>query len=482
MEFIPYIITTIIILNVLLGFTIIFLERRDASATWAWLMVLMFVPVAGFVLYLVFGRRLSKKEIFTWDKKARLGLLSAVQDQLRSIENGELELKHPELGPYEDQIYMHLKNNDAVLTQDNYLELFTDGEKKFHALIQDIENAEDHVHLLYYILRHDQLGKRLAEVLQRKAEEGVSVKLLYDDMGSRLLSRSYVKKLKRSGVEVESFFPPLIPKLNMKINYRNHRKLAIIDGKIGYIGGFNIGDEYLGKDKKFGYWRDTHLRVVGSAVHNLQTRFILDWNQASKRDILYDESFYPEFEEDPGDSAMQIVSSGPDSEWEQIKHGYIKAILSAKEYVYIQTPYFIPDDSLLDAVRIASLSGVDVRVMIPNKPDHPFVYWATYSNVGDLLFAGANVYIYQDGFLHAKTIVADGVVSSVGTANIDVRSFRLNFEVNAFIYDTKLGLKLTENFLEDSMKATELTYRMYQQRSMWIRFKEAIARLLSPIL
>ncbi|SDJ32468.1 cardiolipin synthase [Salimicrobium halophilum] len=483
MEFIPYFVTIIIILNVLLGFTIIFLERRDASATWAWLMVLLFVPVAGFILYLVFGRRLSNKEIFTWDKKARLGLLAAVQDQLRSIENGELELKYKQLEPYEDLIYMHLKNNDAVLTQDNQLELFTDGEKKFHALIQDIENAENHIHLLYYIVRHDQLGNRLAEVLKRKAKEGVTVKFLYDDMGSRVLSRSYIKEMKRAGVKVESFFPPLIPKLNMKINYRNHRKLAIIDGKVGYIGGFNIGDEYLGKSARFGYWRDTHLRVVGSAVHNMQTRFILDWNQASKRDILYDESLYPPFgDEEPGDSGVQIVSSGPDSEWEQIKHGYIKTILSAKDYVYIQTPYFIPDDSLLDAVRIAALSGVDVRVMIPNKPDHPFVYWATYSNVGDLLFAGAKVYIYQNGFLHAKTIVADGLISSVGTANIDVRSFRLNFEVNAFLYDPGLGETLTERFLEDSVLSTELTYKMYQDRSLWIRFKEAVARLLSPIL
>lgn len=482
-EFIPYFVTIIIILNVLLGFTIIFLERRDASATWAWLMVLLFVPVAGFILYLVFGRRLSNKEIFTWDKKARLGLLAAVQDQLRSIENGELELKYKQLEPYEDLIYMHLKNNDAVLTQDNQLELFTDGEKKFHALIQDIENAENHIHLLYYIVRHDQLGNRLAEVLKRKAKEGVTVKFLYDDMGSRVLSRSYIKEMKRAGVKVESFFPPLIPKLNMKINYRNHRKLAIIDGKVGYIGGFNIGDEYLGKSARFGYWRDTHLRVVGSAVHNMQTRFILDWNQASKRDILYDESLYPPFgDEEPGDSGVQIVSSGPDSEWEQIKHGYIKTILSAKDYVYIQTPYFIPDDSLLDAVRIAALSGVDVRVMIPNKPDHPFVYWATYSNVGDLLFAGAKVYIYQNGFLHAKTIVADGLISSVGTANIDVRSFRLNFEVNAFLYDPGLGETLTERFLEDSVLSTELTYKMYQDRSLWIRFKEAVARLLSPIL
>ncbi|WP_084315711.1 cardiolipin synthase [Thalassobacillus devorans] len=476
----PYLFSFLIFINVLLAFAIIFLERRDASATWAWLMVLLFIPVGGFLLYLIFGRRLSKKEIFTWDKKNRLGLLAAVQDQLRSIEQDTLKLDHSELESFEDLFYLHLKNNDALLTKDNQVEIFTDGQDKFHALIEDIENAKEHIHLLYYIIRDDQLGQRLSEALIKKAKQGVKVRVLYDDMGSRTLSRKYVKRLEKSGVEVEAFFPALIPKLNMKINYRNHRKLTIIDGKIGYIGGFNIGDEYLGFNKRFGYWRDTHLKVEGGAVHNMQTRFILDWNHASRQDIHYEDRYYQA--EPKGDVAMQIVSSGPDSEWEQIKHGYIKMILSAKDTVYIQTPYFIPDDSLLDAVRIASLSGVDVRVMIPKMPDHPFVYWATYSNVGDLLEAGAKIYIYQKGFLHAKTIVVDGKIASVGTANIDVRSFRLNFEVNAFLYHPDLAKELEDSFLEDIIDSTQLTVQLYKHRSKWIRFKESIARLLSPIL
>ncbi|SEA73467.1 cardiolipin synthase [Thalassobacillus cyri] len=476
----PYLFSVTIVINVLLAFAIIFLERRDASATWAWLMVLLFIPVGGFLLYLIFGRRLSKKEIFTWDKKNRLGLLAAVQDQLRSIEQDTLKLDHTELETFEDLFYLHLKNNDALLTKDNQVEIFTDGQEKFHALIEDIENAKEHVHLLYYIIRDDQLGQRLSEVLIKKVKQGVKVRVLFDDMGSRTLSRKFVRRLEKAGVEVEAFFPALIPKLNMKINYRNHRKLAIIDGKIGYIGGFNIGDEYLGFNKRFGYWRDTHLRVEGGAVHNMQTRFILDWNHASRQDISYEDRYYQA--EPKGDVAMQIVSSGPDSEWEQIKHGYIKMILSAKDSVYIQTPYFIPDDSLLDAVRIASLSGVDVRVMIPRMPDHPFVYWATYSNVGDLLEAGAKIYIYQKGFLHAKTIVVDGKIASVGTANIDVRSFRLNFEVNAFLYHPDLAKELEDSFLDDVIDSTQLTIQLYKHRSKWIRFKESIARLLSPIL
>ncbi len=480
MIFLPYVLSVILILNVLLALAIIFLERRDASSTWAWLMVLLFIPIAGFFLYLVFGRKLSKKEIFTWDKKSRLGLLTAVQDQLRSIKDHTLKVYHEDIVPYEDLIYMQLKNNDALLTQNNEVEIFTDGQKKFHALLEDLEQAQEHIHLLYYIVRDDQLGQRLADVLVRKAEQNVEVKLLYDDMGSRKLGRKYIRRIEEAGGMVESFFPPLIPKLNMKINYRNHRKLAIIDGKIGYIGGFNIGDEYLGYSKRFGYWRDTHVRLVGGAVNNMQTRFILDWNHASRDDIFYDERYFQADGE--GDVGVQIISSGPDSDWEQIKNGYIKMIMSAKEYVYIQTPYFIPDDSLLDAMRIAVLSGVDVRIMIPNKPDHPFVYWATYSNIGELLKAGATVYIYQKGFLHAKTLVVDGNIASVGTANIDVRSFRLNFEVNAFLYHPKIAHVLADRFHEDITDSTELTFTLYKNRSTWVKFKEAIARLLSPIL
>src|SRR5690625_5857745 len=299
-------------------------------------------------------------------------------------------------------------------------------------------------------------------------------------MGSRSLNRKFIRRLEETNIQVGAFFPPKIPKVNFKINFRNHRKLAIIDGEIGYIGGFNIGDEYLGKSDKFGYWRDTHLRVRGDAVKTMQTRFILDWNQASRNHIDYNEKYFIGGE--IGDVGVQIVSSGPDQEWEQIKYGYIKMILTAKEYVYIQTPYFIPDDSLMDALRIAALSGVKIKVMIPNKPDHLFVYWATFSIVGELLSEGAEVYLYQNGFLHAKTIVVDGKVSSVGTANIDVRSFRLNFEVNAFLYDVDIAHQLVEAFQQDINLSTQMTKSLYEQRSIGIKFKESISRLIGPIL
>ncbi len=475
-----YLLSFILILNIALGISIIFLERKDPTSTWAWLMVLLFIPIVGFILYLIFGKPISRRRIFTWDTKSRLGVKAAVQSQLRALEEGTFEFKNKDIAQYEDLYYLHLRNDDAIFTHNNEVKIFTDGKEKFEALINDLEQARDHIHLLYYIVRSDQLGQRIADVLIKKAKEGLEVRMLFDDMGSRSLSRKYIKKLLNAGVEVEAFFPPKIPKINFKINYRNHRKLAIIDGKIGYIGGFNIGDEYLGMNKKFGYWRDTHLCIFGDAVRQMQTRFILDWNQASRNDILYEDRYYSA--NPVGNVGVQIVSSGPDSDWEQIKNGYIKMIMTAKDYVYIQTPYFIPDESLRDALRIASLSGVNVRIMIPNKPDHPFVYWATLSHIGDLLEAGAEIFIYQNGFLHAKTIVVDGKIASVGTANIDVRSFRLNFEVNAFLYDHDLTQQLVSKFEEDMLLSTQMTEGLYRQRSLGIRFKESVSRLLSPVL
>ncbi|GAB3048383.1 cardiolipin synthase [Virgibacillus ainsalahensis] len=469
----------VMLLNIALGASIIFLERKDASSTWAWLMVLLFIPIAGFFLYLIFGKPISNRRIFTWDTKSRLGVKTAVQSQLRALEERRFDFANEEIEEYEDLVYLHLRNDDAIFTQNNGVEIYTDGEKKFTALIKDLERAKNHIHLQYYIIRNDQLGQRIAEVLIKKANEGVEVRLLYDDMGSRRLRGKYIKRLKNAGVQVEAFFPSRL-KVNFKINYRNHRKLAIIDGETGYIGGFNIGDEYLGKDKKFGYWRDTHLRFNGDAVQNMQTRFILDWNQASRDDILYEDRFYAT--KPSGEIGAQVVSSGPDQDWEQIKNGYIKMIMSAKEYIYIQTPYFIPDESLRDAMRIAALSGVDVKLMIPNKPDHPFVYWATLSSCGDLLNAGAEVYIYQNGFLHAKTIIVDGKIASVGTANIDVRSFRLNFEVNAFLFDAGVSERLVQAFEDDIKLSTQMTKKLYEKRTLGVRFKESVSRLISPVL
>lgn len=482
MTILAFLLGLILLLNIIFATIVIFIERREPSTTWAWLLVLSLLPFLGFVLYLFFGRTLRHTHLFQWDDKKKVGIEEILNKQLKEFASNEFPFRNNSIRDYRDLIYMHLHTNDAVFTENNEVSIFTDGNKKFEQLFHDIEQAKNHIHIQYYIIQDDHLGRRFIKALTKKAREGVKVRILYDDLGSRALKKKFFKEYKEVGGRVEVFFPSKLKYFNPRLNFRNHRKLVIIDGTIGYVGGFNVGDEYLGLVSRFGYWRDTHLRITGSAVYAIQTRFILDWNQASKHhDIVYQPYYFPKIQS-KGSIAMQIVTSGPDSEWQQIKNGYIKLISSAKKSILIQTPYFIPDSSLFDALMIASLSGIHVKLMIPNKPDHIFVYWATTYHVGQLLQSGAEVYLYDNGFVHAKMIVIDEEVSSVGTANIDVRSFKLNFEVNAFIYDEGIAQVLTEIFYKDIEVSQELTLEMYNRRSKKIRLKESIARLLSPIL
>lgn len=482
MEIGSILIGLIVLLNTFFAIVMIFRERRDATSSWAWLLVLFFIPLLGFLLYLLFGQNLSRYRMFQWEDRKKLGIDKLLATQLEEIRKNTFSFKSETAEKYKQMINMHVLNNDALLTDDNEVEIFTDGNEKFETLLNDIEQATHHIHLQYYILKKDELGKRLVAALTRKAEQGVKVRVLYDDLGSRSLRPKFFKELRKAEGEIEVFFPSKLRWINLRLNYRNHRKLVIIDGEIGYVGGFNVGDEYLGLDPSFGYWRDTHLKIQGTAVHAIQARFILDWNQATeKRMISYSPELFP-VPQTTGGSSLQIVTSGPDSEWEQIKNGYMKMITSAKESICIQTPYFIPDASILDALKIACLSGVEVKVMIPDKPDHPFVYWATLSYAGELLKSGANVYIYENGFIHAKSIVVDHEIASVGTANIDMRSFKLNFEVNAFLYDVDIATKLHDSFIQDMEKSRQLTLEAYVQRSRGIRIKESVSRLLSPIL
>jgi cardiolipin synthase A/B len=478
-----YIIFPIIILiNIIFALAVIFLERKKPSSTWAWLLVLFFLPFVGFFLYLLLGRQLRKKHLFRWEGRKDIGIEKLISYQIEAIENDHLDFRTEHVQDYNHLIYMNLKTNNSVLTQDNAVQIYDDGSDKFEALLQDILHAKNHIHIQYYIFRVDNLGQRILNALIKKVKQGVKVRILYDEMGSRSVYKRHFKELTDLGGEVEVFFPSILPLINPRLNFRNHRKIVVIDGRIGYIGGFNVGDEYIGLSDRFGYWRDTHLRIEGSAVHPLQTRFILDWNQASsKNDICYAEHYFPIIPK-KGNAALQIISSGPDTEWEIIKYNYLHLITNAKKYVYIQSPYFIPDESFFDAIRIAILSGVDVRIMIPNKPDHMFVYWATYSYVGQFVEAGAKVYHYEKGFIHSKMIVVDDMVASVGTANIDVRSFSLNFEVNAMIYNNELAQRLAEVFERDILDCSELTKELYEARGTRIKFKESISRLLSPIL
>ncbi|QHW33859.1 cardiolipin synthase [Paenibacillus rhizovicinus] len=475
-------VTIITIINIPLAIAVMFLERRNVGVTWAWLMVLLFLPAVGFVVYLVFGQNLSKKKLYKLNKRTKETMTALIEQQRREFRDHRIVFHDDSAAQYADLIYMNLTSGFALYTQNNKVDIYTNGPDKFEALFADIERASHHIHLMYYIVHNDEIGNRLVDALTEKAKQGVKVRFLVDDIGSSLLKREFFSRLVQAGGEIAYFFPSKIPYLNFRVNYRNHRKLVIIDGQIGYIGGFNVGDEYMGRNKRFGYWRDTHLRITGYAVLQMQAHYMMDWNLAShtsmSREVL--DLFPPAA--NTGTTGIQIVSSGPDQTLEQIKNAYIKMIHSAKKTIYMQTPYFIPDESLLNALKLAVLSGIDVRIMLPSKPDHKMVYWATFSYLGELLEEGMKCYLYEKGFLHAKTIVVDGCVASVGTANVDIRSFKLNFEVNAILYDTETALRLKRIFEEDMQECTELTYDEYQRRSRLQRFRESCVRLLSPIL
>lgn len=475
------IVDAIFCINILLAMSVIFFERKNPSATWAWIMIMLFVPVVGFILYIVIGQDMRKRKTFT-KKEEEDRYLALLHAQETRLSYHLSEFKDTITKTFQSVIRLHLVGHESLYTDDNHVTIYTTGKDKFDHMFQCIENARKYIHLEYYIIRPDKLGDRLKSLLIKKAKEGVQVLLVYDEMGCFRTKKSYFKELKAAGVKIACFYPSVIPFLKLRLNYRNHRKICVVDGETAFLGGFNIGMEYLGKNKRLGYWRDTHLQITGAAVTMINLQFLLDWRFASKENISLTQYINNDMEPTHSQTGIQIVPSGPDSSHSSILNGYIKMINEAKNSIYIQTPYFIPDDGLLAALKVAALSGIDVHIMIPNKPDHPFVYWATYSYIGELVRYGVKCYTYEKGFLHAKTIVIDEKICSVGTANFDIRSFKLNFEINAFIYDEKVAHDLTLAFKEDLKDCKEVTSEIYENRGYLIRFKESISRLISPIL
>lgn len=478
------VIAGLLTINIIGAIITLFLERRDTASLWAWIMVLTLVPVVGFVLYLFIGRRITNTKIFRLLDGSEAGHQKPGKLQLAEVGRHEYEFVN-EVSRENVELAVLLMNDDiGSLSHNNAVTVFDDGTEKFEALLNDIRSAEDHVHVLYYIFRSDVIGRRMLEALIERAEAGVTVRLCYDAYGGRKIARKHLKQLRAAGGEAYPFFPNNFGPINFRVNFRTHRKIAVIDGRIGYVGGFNVGDEYVRPTKKFGYWRDTHLRIEGSAVESLQTRLLMDWNVAAPktRRVGHEPRYFPVLESAPGDVAIQIVSSGPDSEWEWIKYGYLKAIHEANRSIRIQTPYFMPDAAVMDALKIAALSGVDVHLMIPDKPDHPLVYPATLSYADELAKLGVNVHIYQGGFLHAKTLLVDDELASVGTANFDYRSFRLNFEVNAFIYDLELGKRMAAIYERDLLHCRPFDHDQIYRRPFIGHVKEAVSRLVAPLL
>ncbi len=465
-RYIPY-------LNGIVAISLIFSRRKNPRAVWAWILALSFLPVLGLVLYLILGQDLYKSRMFR--VKCRVDTQMAKEAKLPSI--------HSLPEAWEDLIVCNQEAGGFVYTDNNEVEVLTDGAVKFQRLIEEIDRAVSHIHLQYYIIRDDELFEVIVPHLVAKAQQGVEVRILCDGMGSRAFVRTAGKKLRKYGIRVGVFFPARFGVIPVRLNYRNHRKIAVIDGTVGFIGGFNVGREYVLCEKKYGYWRDTHLVLKGNAVTALQIRFALDWNYAVKENLFQNPRY---FQDHPaqwtGHQGVQMIASGPDSPDLHIRDTYLNMIHRARKQILIQTPYFIPDEPMETALRIAAKSGVEVMILIPCKPDHPLVYWATFFYMGQMLRDGCRCFLYTGGFLHAKGMVVDGKICCYGSANFDNRSFSLNFESNAVVYDKKVSEQMRRIFLEDLKKSREMTRKDYDSRSRFIRLKEQMSRLIAPLL
>ena len=472
----------LVIWNMLFAIVIVFFQRRDPKSVWAWLLLLYFIPVLGFVFYLLLGQDMHKRKMFR-NKEVEDHIGEDIRRQEYRLKTGEEQELDGNIKGYEDLVMYNLETGSAVLTKDNDVDIFIDGNEKFRALKEDLRKAEHFIHIQYYIIKNDVVFNEIKDILIEKAAQGVEVRVLFDAMGCRSVRHSYWKKLNAKGVQTAEFFPALLRRLQLRINYRNHRKIVVIDNKVAYVGGFNVAKEYIDLDEKFGHWRDTHLRIRGSAVLSLQVRFILDWNYAAGENLLEKKALFQGTRAGNRDHCdLQIISSGPDKTTQQIHDNYLRLINKAQKSIYIQTPYFIPDEAILNALMIAVKSGIEVNIMIPCMPDHPFVYWATYSYIGDMVMAGANCYTYNNGFLHSKGMIVDDKVLCYGTANMDIRSFALNFEVNAVIYDEKKAKEMVDIFRKDLEVCRQITKDYYAGRKLKIRVKEQVCRLLSPLL
>lgn len=484
----------ILAINLLVSVWIVFFQKKEPRSVWGWLLLLYFVPVIGFLLYIIVCQDYHRHKVFK-DRNIKQRDMAKLVGQEDALLKNYFAPGGDNLNKYQDIIWYNIKAAGAVYRQKNQVEIYTDGMEKFLSLAKEIEQAKETVHIETYILRDDGAFHILEPALKKAVENGAAVRILYDGMGGIGVRRRSRKRFHDMGFETAVFFPAFFKCFQIRLNYRNHRKIAVIDGRIAFVGGFNIAKEYIGETEKYGYWRDTHLKITGESARDLNDRFILDWNCASKKKIEWEEKNVREDKiqdntekrmEEVADKenhvGMQIISSGPDTKYPYIRDNFLKIIYKAKKHLYIQTPYFIPDEAVCSAVKMAALSGVEVKLMIPCKPDHICVFWATHSHLEEMLQAGVQCYCYQNGFLHAKGIMADGEISSYGTANMDTRSFVLNFEVNAVLYNEKITNQLEEVFLEDIQKCKRITLYDYEHRSVWMRIREQLSRLLSPLM
>lgn len=452
----------------------VLMDNRQPDRTIAWALILFFVPFAGIIFYLFFGVNTRKERLISkrsMDKLTKSSMLSFVEQR-----NLKVDKRHRPL------VDLYVNQDLSLPFKDNKTDIYTSGETFFQSLINDISHAKHHIHIDMYIWEDDTIGNKVADALIAKAKEGVAVRVVYDDVGCWRVSQRFFNRMSREGIYVQPFMPVRFPTLTRRVNYRNHRKVIVIDGQVGYIGGMNIADRYvhgIGDQE----WRDTMLRIVGGAVYGLQRTFLIDWYFVN-RTLITDSDYYPPVKlQHPNDCVAQVVTSSPAADFPNIMQGYVRIIMEAKNYVYIQTPYFMPNEPVLFALKTAALGGVDVRIMVPERCDAFFVEWASRSYLREVVEAGVKVYLYRAGFLHSKTLICDDSIVACGSTNVDFRSFENNFEANIFIYNEVEALRHKNIFLDDQRHSISLRRIKKRMRPPFlIHFWESVVRLFSPLM
>mgnify|MGYP000851666246 CR=1 FL=1 len=481
-QFTMQIIYVIFALTVILIIIILVLENSSPVHTLAWIMVLIFLPVVGFVFYLFFGRNWRKVKLFNQKELMDKEILEEFGFPFPTVSSSRLQ------DGLEHKLYSLLKaNSKAILTDRNSIELISDTGIAFAAICDAIAVAKHHIHLEYFSIAADSTGNYLKDLLIKKAVAGVQIRFIYDDVACWKLPRRFKRELREAGVQFVPFMPVWIPLLNSRMNYRNHRKLVIVDGKKAYLGGLNIGDKYLGKDPYFGYWRDSLGIFEGQCILSLQAIFMVDWYFVSKENLFKDENFKGYFCDEAinavkNTSPVQVLASGPDTNHANILQLYFLAIANAQYSIQITTPYLILNEALLMALKTAAISGVKVQIILPAKPDHFIVYWGSRSYYEELLDAGVEIYEYSRGFMHAKILIVDSEILGLGTANMDLRSFNHNFELTALVYDDKIVDKASDAFSRDIAFSNRVDIVEFEKRGLIVRSKESICRLFSPLL
>ena len=452
----------------------LWLENRSAQNTLLWTYILVLLPVLGYIFYVYSGQIQFKGELFKSKRSNDRQLFEALSKKQRTQDVSKLNDHQRYFTNYLERVTLTDKNQNSMT------KILKNGENTFQEIKRRLKEANDFIHLEYYIFRYDRIGKELIEILRDKVQSGVEVRLIYDAFGSFSLSELDIKKMEESGIKIKPFLPIKMGWLNQKFNFRNHRKIIVIDGTVGFVGGLNVGVEYLGEDEEIGFWRDTHVVLEGEAVQTLHAIFLLDWKYVCG-EKLFDDERYMKSVPAVGDGSVQVVATGPETTRDMSDH-YYALISCATESIWIATPYFIPNQAIQTALRVASHKGIQVRLMVPDTNDGFLTQYATQSYFPELLRAGIEIYTYQKGFLHKKVIIVDGDLATIGTANVDMRSFHLNFEVNLFLIGTASIQDLVVHFEEDLKECRRIRPVEFYKRGITVKWKESFARLFSGIL